>query len=991
VKFAGRRSLLLLLLLLVSLAALLTYPRFQKKSDNSVIQPTPAESRLITLAQIEDIYRLRPDRRFLLAIPEIHFRLSGKKSGEVTTSFSNNRWHIFYDNKEIGSTSPFPDFDEMMTVLQSWASNVKQQSNVQLTDNEVTQASGIEEKLEQLQPIQALKTIDDLAKKWPRDTHLMSFAARAYVLLSWETLYMLRLTDAIPARALALLAISRMQGKLMSEDEALLARRMGYSRYSSEVAKNVPISSAAQMFLLGNEDQLKQAAEAEDASARTRYFYLLLFSAHSTEAQFLQWAQKNFSEKLLRPALLSMVVELGKFDTEVGSSQEVQHWVINELPGDLNHFESNLAKLSSEADGTFLDSDFYSTYYRSFLYSSLVSEGLFYYDKYGSIETVQQFAATLKNLQTGLAPAFVSWYSHIAESFSGKPNFTEMLNDLKNPELLGRPIVRTHAEIMKKLDYRNRRGLEATHLLAASLDTRPRDRSNFGKTSFQWLRDIKQAGDLYDSLIHVTTPDLYGFDFGFYASFENDHKMQKELLESPNFAAIYKAEMIKQMSADQSIQPEEIKQAFEKTIQMDPDELQTYQNYARYLKQLKQYDAAAAVIQKWLNSHDASYGFNYIFAWNSLAESYLLSRKYEDGLNAINHVVGSWQGGSMELASDLLDRLGRDDEAIKMAENALARYPDSASAQAAVARLGWRHGKYKEAADVFARSQYPPLLADWCWYVATEFAKEFASRDADQGVEAFKELKLKKENPSRYSCFGDRAADAGNPQLAHLLLAHLITNGLATDADVVNAYKFRTLWKGEDDALEWLQSVLPEQKRANFAYSLFWSAQYKLLWDYMKTPENTDNPGLVWLFRAAADAKLGSQNNPHHKELDAFFQQPAPILEKAFTRDKILLHAGKFLLGLETKEQFLKLAVDSNNLCKIAYFVALKAESEGDYVTASKWYRLAIETGQNTTTVYNWAWETLAVWQQSGKDLDFVAAHHLGISDGFHQKTEILY
>src|SRR6185369_4794649 len=103
-----------------------------------------------------------------------------------------------------------------------------------------------------------------------------------------------------------------------------------------------------------------------------------------------------------------------------------------------------------------------------------------------------------------------------------------------------------------------------------------------------------------------------------------------------------------------------------------------------------------------------------------------------------------------------------------------------------------------------------------------------------------------------------------------------------------------------------------------FAYSLFWSAQYQLLWDYMKTPENTDNPGLVWLFRAAADAKLGSQSDPHRKELDAFFQQPFPIIQKAFTRDKILLHAGKFLLGLESKEQFLKLAVDPNNLCKVA-------------------------------------------------------------------------
>jgi hypothetical protein len=68
-----------------------------------------------------DAYRLRPDRRLLLAVAQVHQFITSQKASEALAEFSQSQWHISCDGQQVGTLPELPDFPDMLALLDGWA------------------------------------------------------------------------------------------------------------------------------------------------------------------------------------------------------------------------------------------------------------------------------------------------------------------------------------------------------------------------------------------------------------------------------------------------------------------------------------------------------------------------------------------------------------------------------------------------------------------------------------------------------------------------------------------------------------------------------------------------------------------------------------------------------------------------------------------------------------------------------------------------------
>ncbi len=73
---------------------------------------------------LADAYRLRPDKRFLLAVAEVYSLLTGQPRDTAVVEFKEGMWQVRYADAEVGALPPFPDFPDFMAVLSDWARRV---------------------------------------------------------------------------------------------------------------------------------------------------------------------------------------------------------------------------------------------------------------------------------------------------------------------------------------------------------------------------------------------------------------------------------------------------------------------------------------------------------------------------------------------------------------------------------------------------------------------------------------------------------------------------------------------------------------------------------------------------------------------------------------------------------------------------------------------------------------------------------------------------
>jgi hypothetical protein len=128
----------------------------------SVLDVPPAKMR----HAMHNSYRLKPDNRFMFAIGDIDYLITGRDKKKPVAVFREGQWRISYDGEIAGSMPEFPDFEDAVELLQQWTRSRLQGQNMMLGPQERADGS-----LADARPFEAhdlLGWLGDIDSRWQR-------------------------------------------------------------------------------------------------------------------------------------------------------------------------------------------------------------------------------------------------------------------------------------------------------------------------------------------------------------------------------------------------------------------------------------------------------------------------------------------------------------------------------------------------------------------------------------------------------------------------------------------------------------------------------------------------------------------------------------------------------------------------------------------------------------------------------------------------------
>ncbi len=952
-------------------------------------------------------YRLKPDRRFLLAVGEIHSFLSGQKTQEAAVEFKDSGWEIRYANQVVGHVPELPDFPDFDDLLAGWTKRMNEQDPLRLSGNVSDQLPReISSPLEGFFAPEVTAGLREIDLQWRQGHHdaaFLSVATRGFVSLVLQGYDTAEIADRVAGRALALLTLTKnLTTARPAREECLLAEAMGYSTHAVDMAAKLAESDPARLYVLRDDHRLKDAAMAAGSSPESRYFWMVRLAARgdvnawsAAERSLFQLGRVPFAvtqagmgfntfevwSKLPRLARLAVqqavVRERGPLTLSkalgdpirTGPAYLAQLFHTGTGRSAPERFASGLDIAAAKYPGPFLESETFRVYYLASYYSSLQDEGVFYLDSLSSAPDARHFVGELGDAQEGPAADFKVWYSHLAESKAGPSDLNAMLKDMSGLSSLGaRPLRRTFHELQERAGYGDPRLLTATRRLAARMDTRVDDRYYMGNLALSGLRDLKLTEKLYGSVVKAAAsrhPSLQAWN----ASFMGDTNQLMHLVHSPRHTLRERGEALEYLENKKGTSPETIRKEYAQLIKEAPDSWQVRQKYVDYLEKAKDYAGARAVLEPWLESNKGSDDLAYAAVQTTLARQYYLEGRYSEAWDAVEPAIESWQGGAMQRGALTLNKLGFKEEAEKLARQAVDRYPGGLHLRAMLAGFYREWGRPKDAAVVLKSGPHALSITDWQQHFAPKFAEVFKDRPRVEALAAFETLVAQGIGPFELEPVTDAMANARKDDLAFQMVSRLHFGGIGDLTFRIDGYKYLKAVKGPKAALEWVRTAIQPNLYNPTTMMAFTAHEYGLLWDLVDKPTPGYGEDFAWAMRAAASVKLGPRKDSHRVELEKYFQQHTKGYWETI---------GRYLMGLASEDELVAQAKNPRERCENAYYLGLRAESDDRFEDASDWYRISVESGLENMGEYRWAYNTLYLWEGKGMSLARIAAEARG-------------
>lgn len=289
-----------------------------KRQEPSRPSASPVSRQAIALDSAAMNYQPRPDKRFLLAIPEIHHYFTGAQKDTPTVKLGNGHWIVSYKEEIVGKVSEFPDFPELLLCLQNWVQLLQRERRLTLeSEFSNSDSAEVEAALKAFAPTALAKAashISDRRRSEHLDPRLLYESTRLLVALTMMHLDQLEIADILPAKTLAALALTKaLTGFSVVREEALLSHFMGYSLHALRMANALSISDPARRFLRNENQELLEEASGNEGTAEARYLYLLRIAESGEYDVFLDWAERYFDSEQYALPVCKAGLLLGTF------------------------------------------------------------------------------------------------------------------------------------------------------------------------------------------------------------------------------------------------------------------------------------------------------------------------------------------------------------------------------------------------------------------------------------------------------------------------------------------------------------------------------------------------------------------------------------------------------------------------------------------------------------------------------------------------------
>lgn len=985
-------------------------------------------------ADWHSLYRLPPDRRFLLAFGEIDRLATGGQPQTTSVVFRHGLWEVAYAGKVVGTLPELPTYSDLKQLLEQFAASyadiIQQRWNQPIS---AAQWKSIEEQSRAfLAPdaFETLRKVDALWRNGERSPRLLRPAARALVYLALQEHEDAGVGDALPGAALADLVLAQSAAHApMTSEEAFLAYALGYTNAARALAAKLPASDLARAFLL--EHQVGDGATSAVQSDLAHYLDLRLATDRGGYAGWWQRGYEDFGARQVPPGILLTGVDSAPINTReellilisasikdelrsplasflrnlwprvviriersapratVTTDMGIQAILSNlrkSFPGVMrtvdNHlawgagpsdFEHLAAGASAEAKGPFLTPASFSAYYRANYYYSLFLLGDHYLDVYDSLQVSKDYGQWLHSGSNSVGDELGRLETLRAGIRTGQIKADELIDFVRSSSHLGAlPLGDLVDAIGQGGDWGDPRPFRIPVYLADRLDSRVGGRLTLASAAFDNGRDLHLYHTLTESVVGTASWE-HAWTASTLAYADRDMAQIKRMASSENLSWKHQVEVVSEYGQIPQADDAFVRTRFLQLLSEAKDNYLAESDYVGYLESRKDYGTAEQSLRVWLAQNPHSPGLDRPAMFVALARILQKDGKLRAAWDAIRgEALDSNMEGALLRASKILFARGQGDQAEVMATAAVERYPDSDIARANLLWLLWQDGKDQAAAKVVDEAPRTGHAYQWNAF-AKAFVRAFRERPDSAALTAFDTLDALPLRPIDLAAFPKNMGTENRPELTFKMFSALKGQGFDRLNELVEGSRYFEAWKGKDAADTWLAQIVQPQARPYAAMMLYTDGQYDASWRMLPQLPPGKDEDFSWLLRAAAYLRSGAHDPTKRQALIDFFSQPGGSYYRV---------AGRYLMGLAPVDDVLHVMATSKRICELGYYLGIKATADGDYQTASDWFHISTLTGSTHDGEYRWAYSIISEWLQKGLSLKALAMQKEADSGG---------
>ena len=913
---------------------------------------------------VEAMLRLRPDRRFLLAASELG-------GGTAQGRFEGGRWVVAISGKDGGSVSELPDFAEMLEFLLPLAKNRIAAENVQgppATDHRALRNE--DEALPALRAAQA---------PWSAGQHtrgVLHEAAAAAAALAFYMVDVEEVADGLPAHAFALVALDAAAGNDARGSEAVLAAALDYDAAAERLLRALPGEAALKHFLAGDDAHLEEDAWLREATPADRYLHLRRLVRIGDERGVERWLWQAQPAERLSTAVLSQLARQPSMKAFAPAAFALP-WYVGarvegaSIEGPTGPFADALSagaesaavrfakdadpngriaaaarKLDSGASGPLLRADDTAAYFLAAMTSALWRQSEYYEYYQANRAAAQEFARKLGSHADPALHALEVVVMAIAAN-TGESAFLALAEP---GQLGGGKAELLLRRIFRRVDYGDARFLESILMSAPRFDSRILSRIRWAHLCSTHLFEREYSRKLAASVMSAA-PANHPEMARLQAWLSRDARALRTIaLQKSLPFANREAALEDYVAIAPPVPAEETLKSFANAERHRAD---ARTPLIRFLRRAGKVEKARAEAMDWLRRYDKR-GLDAASMRCVISQLDFESGRWAAGLEIIQPALPAFPFCAPDLAAKHLLMLGRKEEAHRLVGAWLERYT-IVEAIAEAAWVYWTEGDLDAAAGVLATSRRRLDNSDYYWSIGERFAKVFAKRPTAEMKTAVQALLAKGIHPGYVSDL--RAGLTKEHAYEHAFVLGTLIDVPPPDryVQLVRTAAALRAWKGPDAAREWFSAQIPRQLPAREAYHLASLAyREKLDEELGVVPDPQGDASMaehVWLFRAAALARLGKRASPAFRAMvKAHYGSNHPGWE---------FQVGRHLLGDLNQKELLALVTDDPSSCEVPYYAGVKAQADGRNDETMSWYRDAVFCLRPNEAEFAWAYDAL--------------------------------
>jgi len=929
-------------------------------------------------------FRLRPDRRFLLAIADAHHTLTGERLSVVRVRRRDGKWMVSYKNREVGPIPDVPTYETNQALMDGWVSAVAKDRQIKSASDST--AATINRLIVDYTPERLFEALRLIDRRWStpatRDPALLAAAARALVGLVMQGVDRAESADVLAARALAYVSLARtLSGDSVSDADALLAWLLGYHDASAKLASTLPPDHPIRQLVTGDLGALARSATDSTSPRLVKLAHLrALATAHRNE----DWknavatlhvdltrdpeaaATGLLLDEFVLSASLPPLIEKGVMArlapaTRVAATGAVRVRLASYTAGQsteddgepapaqsLPQLGARTRELAATLVGPALDTAVFETFHRGLLHSAYLSYGLFHLELRSDYPAAVAFSHRFEGLDSTTADGELgAWYARLSNVYATSGDRMALIDDLARfRSLSGQVLSHTFDAMSERVKPFDPRRARMVRLLSERLDTRPSQRAQYAFVARDDLLDPVIVAQLYgtgSATLARENPAMAVW----LATAYHDTVMLRAIVNDSAAGAWARWSALSHLADDAHLPVDEQKQHLTRIIADDPSDWSARDRYIGLLRTNHEFGAAEQEARNYIQLGRADDGFDLIAAHVSIGNTLIAQGRYAEASAALRPVIETYQAGAMSTGVRAFARAGRLTQAAALADRLAERYPESEYAHAARLEVLWRQGNHSAVAKDLREHEW--LAGETA--VAKAFVEVFGASGDQAAARAALSLAQEGAPPLVLFNMGYMVHYAGRDDLAFELASRGIDpNPMAAVFQNIAASRFLATSRGQDEALEWLRQRLPMPFGDEMSFFLADVGHDEVLWAW--TPdENNDAGRFTWLMRALVAVRSGLDTSSHRQQLLDHYsvssQNPYHVM-------------GRYLVGLEHEDAMLALATTLHRKCEVSFYLGARARADGRIADAVDWFRVAVETAQQRDGEYYWAIRALS-------------------------------